>query len=198
MESGFFRKIKGVKLTNTSWVSDRPTCLTFCCNKMSKNAEWLKRYCCFFIHSYCHVSANRTQSDESWLSKAMLRYSLTSRQQRYDTRTPKSIFFDYLISHLDFLELRKSVWKPFVYGYSGTFMKRIKKWNRDNLFCLIPINKKYKLQAWEFLPLLSARWCAEWKGKRIFKGNGYKKSDFTACSTKGSWQSKSDKSFFWK
>ena len=28
-----------VKRNNASWVSDRPTCLTFCGNMMSKNAE---------------------------------------------------------------------------------------------------------------------------------------------------------------
>ena len=35
--------------------------------------------CCLYCE--CNVSANRTQSDESWLSKAMLRCSLTSRMQ---------------------------------------------------------------------------------------------------------------------
>ena len=35
--------------------------------------------CCLYCE--CNVSANRTQSDESWLSKAMLRRSLTSRMQ---------------------------------------------------------------------------------------------------------------------
>ena len=30
-------------------VSDRPTCLTFCCNKMSKNTEWINKEYCFFI-----------------------------------------------------------------------------------------------------------------------------------------------------
>ena len=30
-------------------VSDRPTCLTFFCSKMSKNAEWINKEYCFFI-----------------------------------------------------------------------------------------------------------------------------------------------------
>ena len=31
-----------------AWVSDRPTCLTFCCIKMSKNAEWINKSNLFF------------------------------------------------------------------------------------------------------------------------------------------------------
>ena len=30
-------------------VSDRPTCLTFFCSKMSKNAQWINKEYCFFI-----------------------------------------------------------------------------------------------------------------------------------------------------
>jgi hypothetical protein len=51
----------------------------------------------------------------------MLRCSLTSRQQRYNTRIPKPQFFDSLISHLEsFLHLRMSI-QPFIYGYSCAF-----------------------------------------------------------------------------
>ena len=67
------------------------------------------------------------QSDESWLSKAMLRYSLTSRMQRYNMHTPKSKFFRNLISHLEiFLHLQMSI-LPFIYGHSGAFSTREKK-----------------------------------------------------------------------
>ncbi len=61
------------------------------------------------------------QSDESWLSKAMLRYSLTSRMQRYNMHTPKSKFFRSLISHPDFFSSSKNVLVPFIYGHFETF-----------------------------------------------------------------------------
>ena len=88
-----------------------------CSQKLCWGAAWLR---------YCNVSANRMQSDESLLSKAMLRCSLTSLLQcqckpnaelensfskamlrcsltsllqRYNAHTPKSKFFRRLISH---------------------------------------------------------------------------------------------------
>ncbi len=61
------------------------------------------------------------QSDESWLSKAMLRYSLTSRMQRYNMHTPESKFFRNLISHPDFFSSSKNVLVPFIYGHFEAF-----------------------------------------------------------------------------
>gem|GEM_PF-1953421 len=81
--------------------------------------------CCLYCE--CNVSANRTQSDESWLSKAMLRCSLTSRMQRYNMHNPKSKFFDLLISHLEsFPDLRMCI-QPFIYGHFGAFFILEKK-----------------------------------------------------------------------
>ena len=67
------------------------------------------------------------QSDESWLSKAMLRYSLTSRMQRYNMHTPKSKFFDRLISQLESFPHSPIGIQPFIYGHSGAFSTREKK-----------------------------------------------------------------------
>ena len=108
--------------------------------------------CCLYCE--CNVSANRTQSDESWLSKAMLRRSLTSRMQcqcqpnaelenlfskvllrcsltsrmqRYNMHNPKSKFFRCLISHLEsFSDLRMCI-QPFIYGHFGAFFILEKK-----------------------------------------------------------------------
>ena len=108
--------------------------------------------CCLYCE--CNVSANRTQSDESWLSKAMLRCSLTSRMQcqcqpnaelenlfskvllrrsltsrmqRYNMHNPKSKFFRCLISHLEsFSDLRMCI-QPFIYGHFGAFFILEKK-----------------------------------------------------------------------
>ena len=108
--------------------------------------------CCLYCE--CNVSANRTQSDESWLSKAMLRRSLTSRMQcqckpnaelenlfskvllrcsltsrmqRYNMHNPKSKFFRCLISHLEsFSDLRMCI-QPFIYGHFGAFFILKKK-----------------------------------------------------------------------
>ena len=126
---------------------------------------------CFFIHCYSHVSANRMQSDESllsramlrcsltwrsnvsanrmqsdesWLSKAMLRCSLTSRMQRYNLNPPKSKFFGLLISHLESFPHPKIGIQPFIYGHSSAFSTRKKKWNRDITFYFLPIHKTYE------------------------------------------------------
>ena len=106
------------------------------------------------LYCYCNVSANRMQSDESLLSKAMLRCSLpsrmqcqcqpnaelenlfskvllrcslTSRMQRYNMHNPKSKFFRCLISHLEsFSDLRMCI-QPFIYGHFGAFFILEKK-----------------------------------------------------------------------
>ena len=81
--------------------------------------------CCLYCE--CNVSANRTQSDENWLSKAMLRCSLTSRMQRYNMHNPKSKFFRCLISHLEsFSDLRMCI-QSFIYGHFGAFFILEKK-----------------------------------------------------------------------
>ena len=67
------------------------------------------------------------QSDESWLSKAMLRCSLTSRMQRYNLNTPKSNFFRHLISHPYFFKQLYKAPNPFIYKHFRTFFKREKK-----------------------------------------------------------------------
>ena len=46
--------------------------------------------------------------------------------------------------------------------------------------------------------MLSAVDVLKEKGKQSSRGKGTKKSDFTACSTKGNWQSKSLKSLFFE
>ena len=125
--------------------------------------------CCLYCE--CNVSANRTQSDENWLSKAMLRCSLTSRMQcqcqpnaelenlfskvllrcsltsrmqRYNMHNPKSKFFRCLISHLEsFSDLRMCI-QPFIYGHFGAFFILEKKWNRDIIFYLLTIIKTYE------------------------------------------------------
>ena len=108
-----------------AWVSDRPSCLTFCCIKMSKNAEWINKSNLFF-----HL--------------LRLRCSLTSLQQRYNTHPPKSKFFGHLISHLrSFPHLRMCL-QPFVYGRSRAFSTIAKKWNRDIIFSPTLINKPYE------------------------------------------------------
>ena len=80
--------------------------------KLCWGAAWLHRRQC-----QCKPNAELENS----FSKVMLRCSLTSRQQRYNTRIPKPQFFDSLISHLEsFLHLRMSI-QPFIYGYSCAF-----------------------------------------------------------------------------
>ena len=55
-------------------------CANVSANRMQSDESWLsKAMLRCSLTSRCNVSANRMQSDESWLSKAMLRCSLTSR-----------------------------------------------------------------------------------------------------------------------
>ena len=84
------------------------------------------------------------QSDESWLSRAMLRCSLTSRQQRYNTSIPFSKFFRCLISHLESLPHLRIGIQPFIYGHSCAFSTREKKRNRDITFYPMPMLKTYE------------------------------------------------------
>ena len=137
-----------------------------------------------------NVSANRMQSDESWLSKAMLRcsltsrmqcqckpnaelensfskvmlrWSLTSRMQRYNLNTPKSNFFRHLISHPYIFKQLSEAPNPFIYKHFRTFFKREKKWNRDIPFYRIPISKTYVI--WAFLHSISTEslpWPVPW------------------------------------
>ena len=103
--------------------------------KLCWGAAWLR---------YCNVSANRMQSDESLLSKAMLRCSLTSLLQRYNAHTPKSKFFRRLISHHESFPHPKIGIEPFIYGHFRAFSTREKKWNRDITFYLMLIIKTYE------------------------------------------------------
>ena len=79
------------------------------------------------LYYYCNVSANRMQSDESLLSKAMLRCSLTPLLQRYNAHTPKSKFFRRLISHHESFPHPKIGIEPFIYGHFRAFSTREKK-----------------------------------------------------------------------
>ena len=134
-----------------------------CSQKLCWGAAWLR---------YCNVSANRMQSDESLLSKAMLRCSLTSLLQcqckpnaelensfskamlrcsltsllqRYNAHTPKkSKFFRRLISHHESFPHPKIGIEPFIYGHFREFSTREKKWNRDITFYLMLIIKTYE------------------------------------------------------
>ena len=106
-----------------------------CSQKLCWGAAWLR---------YCNVSANRMQSDESLLSKAMLRCSLTSLLQRYNAHTPKSKFFRRLISHHESFPHPKIGIEPFIYGHFRAFSTREKKWNRDITFYLMLIIKTYE------------------------------------------------------
>ena len=106
------------------------------------------------LYCYCNVGTNRMQSDESLLSKAMLRCSLTSLLQcqckpnaelensflkamlrcsltsllqRYNAHTPKSKFFRRLISHHECFPHPKIGIEPFIYGHFRAFSTREKK-----------------------------------------------------------------------
>ncbi len=130
------------------------------------------------------------QSDESWLSKAMLRWSLTSRMQcqckpnaerrelalksyaevkpdfatqRYNLNTPKSNFFRHLISHPYFFKQLYKAPSPFIYKHFRTFFKREKKWNRDIPFYRIPISKTYATWAFPYsISTESLPWPVPW------------------------------------
>ena len=106
------------------------------------------------LTSRSNVSANRMQSDKSLLSRAMLRCSLTSRMQRYNTRSPKSKFFGLLISHLESFPHPKIGIQPFIYGLSRAFSTREKKWNRDITFYLFPIHKTYEAATFGLIQML--------------------------------------------
>ena len=130
------------------------------------------------------------QSDESWLSKAMLRWSQTSRMQcqckpnaerrelalksyaevqpdfatqRYNLNTPKSKFFRHLISHPYFFKQLYKAPNPFIYKHFRTFFKREKKWNRDIPFYRIPISKTYVTRAFLYsISTESLPWPVPW------------------------------------
>ncbi len=80
-----------------------------------------------------------------------IRYGIIDyRVQRYNPNPPKSKFFQYLISHLEFFAQQKTARNPFIYGHFRAFFKHEKKWNRDITFYLIPIIKTYETQT--FIP----------------------------------------------
>ena len=108
-----------VKLNDAFWVSDRPTCLTFFCSKMSKNAEWINKEYCFFIRLDWRTVFPYCCAAFIWL------------MQRYNANTPKSNFFGCLISHLESFPHPWMGIQPFIYGHSGAFSTHEKKWNRD-------------------------------------------------------------------
>ena len=161
-----------IKLNDTFWVSDRPTCLTFCCNKMSKNAEWINSENLFFHPSrlmcslsmlqcylYCdsNVSANRMQSDESWLSKAMLRCSLTSPKAmsvQTECKTWKLVFESFAEVQPDFAVGKDTTCTTrnpifFAAWYRTSKILHALKWALSPLFMgfptHFPIEKKNKI-----------------------------------------------------
>ena len=104
-----------VKLNDAFWVSDRPTCLTFFCSKMSKNAEWINKECCFFIRLDWRTVSPYCRAAFIWL------------MQRYNANTPKSKFFGLLISHFESFPHPKIGIHPLIYGLSRAFSTREKK-----------------------------------------------------------------------
>ena len=75
----------------------------------------------FFIRFFFNVCANRMQSDESWLSKAMLRCSLILLKAKNNTRTPKSKFWNDIISNLKSFPHPQKCIQPFIYRYFSMF-----------------------------------------------------------------------------
>ena len=143
-----------VKHNNVSQVSDRPTCLTFCCNKMSKNAEWVNSENLFFhlfrMQSQCKPNAERRELALKSYAEVQPDFAM----QRYKAKVPKSKFFRHLISHLEsFLYLRMGI-QPFIYGLFRAFFTREKKWNRDITFYLMPIIKTYEAATFDLTPML--------------------------------------------
>ena len=127
-------------LNNASRVSDRPTCLTFCCNKMSKNAEWIRNivFSSVGLHSQPHLASAKSVQTEcrTWklVFESYAEVQPDFAKQRYNTKISKSKFFCCLISHLEsFPQLWMGI-QPFIYGHSGAFSTREKKWNRDISF----------------------------------------------------------------
>ena len=124
-------------LNNASQVSDRPTYLTFCCNKISKNAEQLRNALFFHPSSWgaawlreamsvpTECRAMRVCSQELCWGAAWL------REAKIQHASPKSKFFDLLISYLESFSHPKIGIQPFIYGLSRAFFTHEKKWNRD-------------------------------------------------------------------
>ena len=123
-----------------AWVSDRPSCLTFCGIKMSKNAEW---------ESIRNIVFSSVSGAKLCWGAAWLR-----RRQRYNTSIPFSKFFRCLISHLESLPHLWIGIQPFTYGHSCAFSTREKKWNRDITFYLMPIIKTYEAATFDLPPML--------------------------------------------
>ena len=65
-------------------------------------------------------------------------------KQRYNIVTPKYKFLNHLISHLDIVEPKITVWKAIIYRHFRAFFKFAQKWNQDILFYLMPIIKTYE------------------------------------------------------
>ena len=99
-----------------------------CSQELCWGAAWLHRR-----QSQCKPNAELENS----FSKAMLRCSLTSLLQRYNTYTPKSNFLSHLISHLQSYPHPQMDVQAFIYRHSGAFSTHSKKWNRDTFFYLL-------------------------------------------------------------
>ena len=105
-----------VQFNKVSRVSDRPTCPTFCCIKMSKNDVVKNNEFCFFIKvAYVPPSF---------------------RLQRYNMNTPKSKFFRHSISHLHFLNLQKLILIGLYSAISEHLLNAIKTFIVILVFCL--------------------------------------------------------------
>ena len=110
-------------------------------NRMQSDESWLsKAMLRWSLTSRSKVCANRMQNDESLLSKAMLRCSLILLKAKNNTRTPKSKFWNDIISNLKSFPHPQKCIQPFIYRYFSMFYTQ-----KTNItFHSFPITKTYK------------------------------------------------------
>ena len=100
------------------------------------------------LHSQPHLASAKSVQTEcrTWklVFESYAEVQPDFAKQRYNMHNPKSKFFGPLISHLEIFPHPKMGIQPFIYGHSGAFPTRKKKWNRDMTFYLMPILKMYE------------------------------------------------------
>ena len=106
-------------------------------------------------------------------------------KQRYNIVTPKYKFLNHLISHLDIVEPKITVWKAIIYRHFRAFFKFAQKWNQDILFYLMPIIKTYESPTFCLAQLLypTHLYATESRLSQYFAYESWNTNNTSECST---------------
>ena len=132
-------------------VSDRPTCLTFFCSKMSKNAQWINKEYCFFIRQtevqpdFAIAMSVPTECRAMKAGSQKLCWGTAWLRECKDTTcTPRNPnFFGIWYRTPTFFFLEKRPCPLYLRAFRSIFRAQ-KKWNRDILLQFVSHANRHK------------------------------------------------------